>query len=212
MNKALVGLLALTGFLGLTPVAKADLYTLNISASNCCGTGPFGTITVTQGSDADTVNVVVTLATGNVFAKTGQSPKPIIGFVTNKAVSFPTVTTGFSGLTSAGSFPSFGSFQYTVVCNVCGNGTSSPQRSSVSFSVYNASGLSPANFIQNSGGYYWGVDIGVPSTRGFNTFNAASNTVSTSTGTSPVPEPSSMYLLMSSIGACVWGIRKKVRS
>jgi hypothetical protein len=122
------------------------------------------------------------------------------------------VGSGFSGhSTPAGAFPSFGSFQYTIVCNVCGNGTSAPQRSSVTFSVFNASGLTPADFIQNSGGYYWGVDVGVPTGNGrFETFNVASDTVnSNTTSSSPVPEPTSIYLLTTAVIGSVWGIRRK---
>jgi hypothetical protein len=219
MSKVILILFAIGVF--LVPVAKADLYTLDLSSSNCCGAGPFGTITVVPGANSNTLDVTVTLTAGDVFAKTGGWEKPVIGFLTSKPVTFSAIASGFSGDTHPPeSFPSFGSFQYTIDCDVCGNGTSSPQRSSTTFSVFSPTGLTPAAFIKNSSGYFWAVDIGVPkdhdryfsdmSTSGhhedsYDTFNVASNTVIAAT-----PEPSSIFLLLTAAVGCVWGVRKRL--
>src|ERR1700761_9500170 len=131
------------------------IYTLNAGGS-CCGTGPFGSITL-HSIDADTVLVTETLAPGDVFAVSGAGAS--LEFTINEAFSYVagTMTTGFTSGSSgsAAPFGSFGSFVDCTSSAVCGNGTSPPQFSGpLLFEVFSAAGLTAANFVAN-GGYFF---------------------------------------------------------
>lgn len=187
----------------LVPAAHADSVTnLNFSASN--GSGPFGTVTL-HTVDANTVQVTVTLAAGNVFAVTGAGAGAL-GFSLDEAftlASSPTLTPGFTFNPAAGS-PQPGSLPYTfasgigtyssvIDCTVCGNGTSAPNESSFTFSVTNAGGLTFSDFVNGSGGFLFAADIGVPvpgaAAGNFNTFSVGGGP------TVPTPEPGTFVLL-----------------
>ena len=72
--KRRIGLLAVLGLLAIVPAAHANLMsTLTVNGcSSGCGSGPFGTVAVTQ-IDSNTVKVVLTLAANEVFAVSGVS-------------------------------------------------------------------------------------------------------------------------------------------
>jgi hypothetical protein len=173
------------------------IYTLN-SGGTCCGTGPFGSITL-HSIDADTVMVTETLTSGDVFAVSGAGAS--LEFNVNEAFSYVpgSLTTGFTS-GSNGTASSFGSFGFFVDCTsslVCGNGTSPPQFTGpLSFEIYSAAGLTAANFVSNTNGYFFASDIGVPKTGGgFSTGDVASNLGVSQSPPPSTPEPSTMIML-----------------
>ena len=199
------------GIIGFSALARADMiYTLNLGGS-CCGTGPFGTITL-HTVDADTVMVTETLAAGDVFAVSGAGKSLAFNIDEAFTIVAGSLTTGFTSGSSTSSSP-FGNFSSFVDCTssaVCGNGTSPPQFSGpLSFSVFNAAGLTTADFIANAGGDFFASDIGVPKTGGgFNTGNVASNSgVQQSPPPPTAPEPGSMILL--GLGSVAMFVAKK---
>jgi hypothetical protein len=212
----LLAVVAVAVFLAvLVPAAHADSVTnLDFSASN--GTGPFGTVTL-HVIDADTVKVTVDLGT-NVFAVTGAGAGAL-GFDVDKTYSLvaATLTTGFTlepVTASPGSYgfaSGIGDFTSDVECTVCGNGTSTPNRSTFSMELTNPGGLTPSDFVSN-GSFLFASDIGAscvgqegcPSS-GFNTFPAGDDGK-----TPPVnsPEPSTSMLLGFGLLGLV-GLRRK---
>src|SRR4051812_489096 len=71
IQKILIGSMCAVGFvLGSSRLASATSFALNQSA--CCGTGPFGTITLSQ-YDVNSVNVLVNLNAGIGFVDTGNA-------------------------------------------------------------------------------------------------------------------------------------------
>jgi len=146
-------LLALLGVISGTP-ALADTYSLTVDhCSGGCGTPPFGTIDVTQ-AGTDTVQVDVTLTTGDKFVSTGFPGSFAFDLSGNPAISVSDLTAGWSLLsTNAGSlhFDGFGHLEYALVCNACGNGGSNPFAGPISFDV-TAPGLTPTSFQELSSG------------------------------------------------------------
>jgi len=180
----------------LVPAAHADSITpLNYSASN--GSGPFGSVTLHE-VDANTVQVTLSLTSGEVFAVTGAGAGAL-GFNIDKSFTLvlsPALTAGFSFSGQPGPYgfaSSIGNFTSVITCSSCGNGTSPPQFSGpVVFRVSNAAGLTIADFVANGNGYLFASDIGVPNgENGFNTFAVGATT----TEITKTPEPGTFVLL-----------------
>jgi len=190
-------LLALLGVLA-GPAALADTYSLTVDhCSGGCGTGPFGTIDVTQ-DGANTVLVDVNL-TSSEFVSTGFPGSFAFDLLGNPTISVTSLTSGWSLLsTSAGSlhFDGFGKLDYALVCVICGNGGSNPFPGPVSFEV-TAPGLTPGSFQDLSAGgspsVYFVADI-------LGSTGKTGPVGATLTSTS-VPEPAPLGLLTFGLAA-----------
>lgn len=169
--------------------AFADTYTLNQSA--CCGSGPFGTITVTQGVDPQTVQITLVMNSpiGNV--DTGAHWTLSFNIAGDPAVTM-NLPTGYSRGTDNAANAPYGTFMYTVACDVCGNGSTNPQNGfTFTVTLTGAGTLSPSDFVGNGQGVYFAVDVYDPSI-------PATGVVATG-GTPEVPEPGSLMLLGSGL-------------
>jgi PEP-CTERM motif len=172
-------------FVNIFTVGDTATYQFNTSASH--GSGPFGTILLTQFA-ADTVRITVTL---------NSALFPNIGFVNasgQEALDFnlagnPSIqsnqitnlTAGFSFPGAQLSAPPYGTFMYAVHCDVCGNGGSHPYTGQLVFDVSLVSGISISSFTQNSAGAFFASDI---------IANGATFDVSAET-----PEPATFWLM-----------------
>jgi hypothetical protein len=189
------------------PVAHATPTTVTLTVDNCssgCGTGPFGTVTLTQ-VGTDDVTVKFTLQGSDVFAIGGAADP--FGFNVNESftLSSPPGLTSSSGkafpLSGSDSFADEGTFSSTITCpkSSCGGGTSGMVGGSITFTLTNPSGLSIADFVPNGDGYLFGADVGV----------VANNKV---TGTGPVgalaPEPASIALFGTGMLAIAFVLRR----
>jgi hypothetical protein len=201
--------LMLIGLAVLAPAAHADLMsTLTVNGcSSGCGSGPFGTVSVTQ-VNSTTVQVSLMLAPLEVFAKTGAGSP--FGYNLNTAASLVggSLTSGFAAGGSNGFAGGLGNFTNTILCPACGNGTSTPQFSGpIQFQLTGA-GLTSANFVANANGFFFGADIGVK--------NAAGTVLGTgvvgadSVSFSAVPEPGSVLLLFTVLGGTVLTFKKRM--
>lgn len=181
-------LLSSAFMLALVPFAHADtIFTLTQDGcTGTCGTAPFGTIDLAQ-TTSSLVTVTVTLTSGEVFAGSGAGDALEFNLAGNPAITIGSISTGFGVGPAPDSASAFGAFDYSVTCTSCQGGKSTNPAGPLSFTVTSAGGVTIADFIANSGGYFFASDIA--GTNG-NTGNVAAK------GTTPaVPEPSSLLLL-----------------
>ncbi len=204
----MVTLLAGPGF------AATATYTLDQDAcTGTCGTGPFGTVTLTEVS-AIQVDVTVTLVTNTGFVNSGAGDSLAFDLTPGISVSITNIDTwdSTSGtyqpnafFTQAGTPKGISNTSFSHAVDDTGgpNGSSPPlQVGPLKFSVTALAGatLSIANFIANSAGYLFSSDI---IGNNGNTGNVGAKVSSqTGGGGTAVPEPMSMLLL----GPAVFGL------
>ncbi len=198
LTAALALLLAILGSSALAPSAQALSFSLTEDGcTGGCGTGPYGTVALLQGVDANTVNITVTLNAPSLFVSTG-GPHHALAFsiAGNPAVTIASLPAGFEVGPAPTSASPFGSFGYSVNCPGCGPGASHAKPGPLTLTVSSAGGLTPADFIGNAGGYFFSADIIGPSG---NTGNVAAL----------IPEPTTALLLTSGlVGIAIAGKRR----
>src|SRR6266567_1223232 len=108
-----------------------------------------------------------------------------------------------SGAAGSDHFDGFGDFQYSILLNTP-QGVSGSQASPLSFDVH-AAGLTESSFTTNAVGWVFGVDVYNPTLN--NTGPIGGNT-----GTSTVPEPTTISLFGSLAGLVAVVIRSRKRA
>ena len=186
-------------------IAHADtIFTLtNDACSGTCGTGPFGTIDLAQ-TTSKTVTVTETLASNERFAGTGAGDA--LEFNVTGPVTIDVLTANFSA-GGADSASAFGSFLDSVVCTTCQGGKAGNPAGPLVFTVTSAGGVTIADFLANSGGYFFAADI-VGN-------NGNTGNVGAKDGVTPppaVPEPSSLLLFGTGLTAAAGVLRRRVMS
>jgi hypothetical protein len=205
-------------FLVAVPLNAGLIFTLDQDGcTGGCGNTPFGTVTLNQGADANTVDVRLDLLNGNLFPG-GADPNHFSlawNLLGSPAVTITNLTPAFFvvGPTDVNQSP-FGAFGYSVDCpkNECGPGASNAQPGPLTFSVFSAGGLTPDSFTANAGGFYFASDIfSAEGTR--NTGNVAAIGGGTpNPHDSDTPEPASMALVGAGLIAVAVSLKKRQRT
>jgi hypothetical protein len=188
-----------------------------LSQSNgCCGTGPYGTVKLTQVSSTE-IDFKVTLSAEDYFVQTGQAG----AFAFNIDIAHPTITVssasvgaGFSNTvlgnstTQAEHMDNFGYFNYVIHGDSSHYGGSHPMGQLLTFSVTNAAGISFDDFDIDStegkiGAYFAAEILNDPGYCG----TSSTGTVATGgIGLTQIATPEPATFLIAGIGLLALGL------
>ena len=200
--------------LALAPIAAAAMMAFSMNASALSsgswvldhtevagqGSGPFGTVTVTETS-ANTVDVSVVLAAGVTgFVSTSDNHNAFTFTLANlgdgTSASISNISSGFGIDPTVPTWNTpYGTFSAGIICTSCGSGGSNPNPGPLTFTITDAGGISLSSFVlsgpppADQGGWLFSADI---LANGF-TGNVATNTPA-------IPEPETYAMMLAGLG------------
>jgi hypothetical protein len=176
--------------------ASSLVYTLNQDGcTGGCGTGStvFGTVTLTDSTNAVHVEVDLTPLGVTEFVATGAGDALLFNLSGgNLASHLSNLTSGFTYVSGGDSASTFGDFTQLIQCTVptaCGHGASKPNPGPLQFDIA-LTGITVASFTANTGGFFFASDIIGPTGKTGDV--AAKGPLNPPP---PVPEPASLTLL-----------------
>jgi hypothetical protein len=203
MNYGIKGLLAAVGMLALVGQAHASLVVQLTQAdpSSGLGTGPFGTVTVTNAGTGVTVDVAL-ISGLELFVNTGGPHTPF-------AFNLNVVPTSFGAITPNSFFyqAPAADTPWGVFTNGLGLTTQNGAPGGVAGPIdFTLGGVQEANFVNNALGHIFAADILVIAT-------GATGAVTGSGGMSSVPEPSTWaMMILGFLGVGFMAYRRKSQS
>jgi PEP-CTERM motif-containing protein len=193
-----MGMLVVSALWGASAAHAQTFYNLTVDdCSGGCGTSPFGTVELQQGTDS--VLVTVKLLNGDQFINSGLHA---FTFDVGGAATIAVSTTGFTADAPPPSGPyhqdGFGDFPYAIECGTaCGPGGSSPGGSTLIFTV-NEAGLTVSSFVSNGSAFFTADILGTTGHTGPVGAIAAT------------PEPASMLLFGTGLLAIGTVVRRRL--
>ena len=187
--------------------AQTASYSLNSTGVSEFGTGPYGSVTLTQNFSDVLVNVVLRndlnfLSTGN------QNSHSIFTFNVSGAtasdvtdISFANGLNGSFGVASPAGNSPFGNFTYGIFCtsSCTSGGSGGGYVDPLNFTVHNAT-ISEFNHLSSGGtGAYFAADV----------LNLSGNTGAIGATVAAVPEPESYAMLLSGLGLIGFVARRR---
>ncbi|HET9019933.1 MAG TPA: PEP-CTERM sorting domain-containing protein [Acetobacteraceae bacterium] len=217
VSAAIVSAAAAVGFSRAgqaNPIGFQQTYSLNYDGCSGagCGSGPFGSVTLTQVSKIE-VSLDVTLSdtqqnvTSIAFSGTGAGDALEFNGPAGLSIqlSSAAIADGFEVGPSPDKGSTLGNFDYSVTCYVKPNKTSPCLGASrtlpgpLDFTTTDGAALNVSDFGTNSSGYYFSSDVAVTFTDGSiatGNVGAAGSSSIVLSSSSPVPEPGSVGLLV----------------
>jgi hypothetical protein len=209
-------LLATAAFAALAaaPVsAQVATYSLSVSdAAAGLGSGPYGTVTVTQNGDG-TLSFVETLFAGyRIHGGNDNHDAAAFTILGDPSLTITGLTAGFTtenlGSGTSDSEPPFGSFQTSIVCTTaCGAGWGGGFAGPLSFTVSAATPLTLASLgynVYNGQNIYFTSDLVIANGKTGNVGATLANTPS-------VPEPATWAMMLAGFGATGVAMRRSRR-
>ena len=187
--------------------AQTASYSLNSTGVSEFGTGPYGSVTLTQSFSDVQVNVVLRndlnfLSTGN------QNSHSIFTFNVSGAtagdvtdISFANGLNGSFGVASPAGNSPFGNFTYGIFCtdSCTSGGSGGGYVDPLNFTVHNAT-ISEFNHLSSGGtGAYFAADV----------LNLNGNTGAIGATVAAVPEPETYAMLLSGLGLIGFVARRR---
>lgn len=187
--------------------AQTASYSLNSTGVSEFGTGPYGSVTLTQSFSDVQVNVVLRndlnfLSTGN------QNSHSIFTFNVSGAtagdvtdISFANGLNGSFGVASPAGNSPFGNFTYGIFCtdSCTSGGSGGGYVDPLNFTVHNAT-LSEFNHLSSGGtNAYFAADV----------LNLSGNTGAIGATVAAVPEPETYAMLLSGLGLIGFVARRR---
>lgn len=187
MKKTLVAI-ALAGAVAQAQASTLTSFLTISDPAASLGAGPYARVDITQGIDANTVDVVETFLTPYYMVFTGGPHHALTWNISgSETISIAGAPSGFSLYAPATNSP-FGQFEYGINCAGCTKGALGAMPGPLSFSIISSVALDPTKFGVNLNGYLFSSDV-------INTQTGATANVA-----APVPEPETYALMLAGLG------------
>lgn len=199
MKKTLVAI-ALAGAVAQVQAAPLTSFLTLSDPDAALGPGPYARVDITQGIDANTVDVVETLLTPYYLVLTGGPHHSLTWNISgSETISITGAPSGFSLDAPAINSP-FGEFEYGLDCGGCAHGAPGSMPGPLSFSITSSVALDPSKFAVNGDGYLFSSDV-------INTATGATGNAASLAN--PIPEPETYAMMLAGLGLMGFMARRR---